>query len=362
MKLIGRSSRLERAGIQRRILKRGHFFKLICGAGNEDAAEVYKLSLVYTLAGALGIDLSARLDVVRAAARAIDDAETAAGRFGLKSFMRPFLTVSVGMAGDPHVRKAKILADQCTSCNACIPVCPTDAIPKSLVIIEARCIGCGACAVACQDDAVCYSHKEIKMESVLRECVAAGAENIELHAAVLDHKPALEEWNLIARVLPEGFLSVCLDRGYLSNHELRKRIELMLEAAKGRMIVQADGIPMSGGKDDFNTTLQAVATADIVAKMKLPVFILLSGGTNAKTVELSRACGVPYAGVSLGTFARHLVYEFINDPGFPGDGLLEAAVKRARGLVETCCAATERISGEVSLPHAVGEEPTEGGR
>lgn len=336
MKLTGKPSRLERAEIQRRTLKRGHFFKLICGAGNEDAAEVYKLSLVYTLAGALGIDLSARLDVVRAAARAIDDAETAAGRFGLQPFIRPFLTVSVGMAGDPHVRKAKILPDQCTACNACIPVCPTDAIPRSLVIIESRCIGCGACAVACQDDAVGYAHKEIKMGSVLRECIAAGAENIELHAAVIDHKPTLEEWNLIARVLPEGFLSVCLDRGYLSNHELRKRIELMLEVAKGRMIVQADGIPMSGGKDDFNTTLQAIATADIVAKMKLPVFILLSGGTNAKTVELSRACGVAYAGVSLGTFARHLVYEFINDPRFPGDGLLEAAVSRARGLVETC--------------------------
>lgn len=335
-KLIGNPTRLERADIQRGILKRGHYFKLICGAGNEDATEVYKLSLVYTLAGALGIDLSARLDVVQAAVRAIDDAEKVATRFGIKAFIRPFLTVSVGMAGDPHVRKAKILADQCTLCNACIPVCPTDAIPKSLVIIESRCIGCGACAVACQDDAVGYAHKEIQMENVLRECVAAGAENVELHAAVIDHAPALEEWRLIARVLPEGFLSVCLDRSYLSNHELRKRVELMLQTAKGRMIVQADGIPMSGGKDDFNTTLQAIATADIVAKMKLPVFILLSGGTNARTVELSRMCGVPYAGVSLGTFARHLVYEFINDPRFPNGGLLDAAVSRARRLVETC--------------------------
>lgn len=340
MKLTGKPSRAERAQTQRQILQRGHFFKLICGAGNEDAAEVYNLALVYTLAGSLGIDLSARLDVVQAAVRAIDEAERLSGRFGLGSFVRPFLTVSVGMAGDPHVRKAKILPEHCISCNACIPVCPTNAIPESLVIIDSRCIGCGACAVACPDAAIGYSHKEIKMESVLRECVAAGAENIELHAAVIDHDPTLEEWKLIARVLPEGFMSVCLDRGYLSNHELHKRIKLMLEVAEGRMIVQADGIPMSGGKDDFNTTLQAVATADIVAKMKLPVFILLSGGTNSKTIELSRSCGVPYAGASLGTYARHLVYEFINDPLFPDAGLLEAAVQRARGLVETCYAAT----------------------
>ncbi len=321
---------------QKKLLREGRFFKMICGAGNEDADEVYKLTLVYTLAGALGIDLSARVDVVRSAKRAVADAASLASRFGVTDFVAPYLTVSVGMPGDPHVRKAKILDDNCTECNACIPVCPTDAIPKSLVIIESRCIGCGACSVACQDDAIGYSHKDLRVEEVLRSCVAAGAENIELHAAVVDHETTLREWELISRVLPVGFMSVCVDRGYLSNHELRKRLERMLQVAKGRMIVQADGIPMSGGKDDYNTTLQAVATADIVAKFKLDVHILLSGGTNSKTVELSKACGVPFAGASLGTFARHLVYDYINDPRFPNAGLLEKAVAKARDLVATC--------------------------
>ena len=32
------------------------------------------------------------------------------------------------------------------------------------------------------------------------------------------------------------------------------------------MIIQADGYPMSGGEDDYNTTLQAVATADVINK------------------------------------------------------------------------------------------------
>lgn len=338
MKRTGKGS-TSRFELQNRLLTEGRFFKLVCGAGNEDPEEVSKLALVYTLAGAVGIDVSANVEVVRAAVAASDRAIQLARKSGLGDRIRPFVIVSVGMPGDPHVRKARILTASCTVCNACIPVCPADAIPASLVIIEKRCIGCGACGVACQDDAIGYSHKTIEMEQVLRDCIAAGAENIELHAAIADHETTLKEWELIGRILPAGFLSVCLDRGYLSNHDLRKRIEAMLHRAPGRMIVQADGIPMSGGRDDFNTTLQAVATADIVAKMHLPVHILLSGGTNAKTIALARTCGVGYAGVSIGTFARHSVYDIINDPAFPNDTLLDRAVARARQLVATCEAA-----------------------
>jgi Fe-S-cluster-containing hydrogenase component 2 len=322
--------------LQKDILDHGRFFKLICGAGNEDAGEVYRLTLVYALAGALGVDVSANPHVVASAKRAVEEAKRLARSFGQREYINPYITVSVGMPGDPHVRKAQIIADKCTHCNACIPVCPTDAIPQELVIIRERCIGCGACAVACQDDAVAYAHNVIDMENVLHACLDAGAENIELHANVLDHPPCLEEWKLITRLLPDSFVSLCTDRGYLSNHELIKRIKMMLDLAEGRMIVQADGIPMSGGRDDYNTTLQAVATADIVAKSQLPVYILVSGGTNSMTMELADICGVPCAGVSIGTFARHQVYPYINHPDFPQAGLLNEAVGVAKRLVATC--------------------------
>lgn len=327
---------MNRLELQKKILSDGTFFKVICGAGNEDAEEVYKLTLVYALAGALGVDVSANPKVVKRAKDAVRDARKLAPQFGFKTFVDPYITVSVGMAGDPHVRKAEIIAPKCTLCNACIPVCPTDAIPKELTIIRDRCIGCGACAVACQDDAVTYAHNEIDVEQVLKQCIAAGAENIELHANILDHDKSLTEWEMCGRLLPDGFLSVCTDRGYLSNHELKRRIEMMLKTAEGRMIVQADGIPMSGGKDDYNTTLQAIACADIVAKTQLPVYILLSGGTNSKTMELSKMCGVPCAGASLGTFARHKIYSFINDPQFPEATILKKAVTVAKELVATC--------------------------
>jgi len=322
---------------QKKLLEEGRFFKLICGAGNEDPEQVYKFCLVYTLAGAKSIDLSARKSIVETAIRAIDDAEKLAPEYGIQDFIRPYLTVSVGMKGDPHVRKARIDPEKCVKCDLCIPPCPTDAIPESLVIIEKRCIGCGACDAACPVDAIDYSHKELELEKTLRECVGAGAENIELHAAVGDHDQVIEEWKLVNEVLPGNFVSVCLDRGYLSNHELKRRIEAMLRHSEGRMIVQADGIPMSGGKgNDYNTTLQAIATADIVAKMKLGVHLLLSGGTNSKTMELAQLAGVPFSGASLGTHARKLVWDWVHDPKFPDRSVLEPAVRNARELVETC--------------------------
>ena len=47
---------------------------------------------------------------------------------------------------------------------------------------------------------------------------------------------------------------------------MENRIKLAKDLVKDRLIIQADGYPMSGGEDNFNTTLQAVATADVVNK------------------------------------------------------------------------------------------------
>ena len=43
------------------LLKRRKCFKMICGAGNEDKVYVKKLALIYTLAGAKILDISASL-------------------------------------------------------------------------------------------------------------------------------------------------------------------------------------------------------------------------------------------------------------------------------------------------------------
>ncbi len=318
------------------LLDNTKYFKLVCGAGNEDAEEVKRLTVLYTLAGAKGMDVSANTDVVTACMEGIDIAFELAKEFQINLKIRPFIMVSVGMPGDHHVRKSYINLDTCLKCDLCIPVCPTDAIPKELVVIKDKCIGCGNCSAICpRQDIIHYEHNNRELETLLPECLVAGAEQIELHAAVADDEAIMQEWQLVSDVNPNGHISMCLDRLHLSNFAFEQRVEKAKEIAGDRLIIQSDGYPMSGGEDDFNTTLQAIATADVLNKrfnMKLrksknvliykkknKVDQLLSGGTNSLTAVLANQTGVKFQGASLGTFARKIVKEVVDNENFYDD-------------------------------------------
>ena len=100
---------------------------------------------------------------------------------------------------------------------------------------------------------------------------------------------------------------------------------------------------MSGGSDDFNTTLQAIACADVIQKSGIPVIILLSGGTNSKTGKLARMCHLNVHGVSIGTFARKLVREEIEILDFESNyKALKLSLKKAKYLVENNIRYTKR--------------------
>lgn len=334
---------MSRFEVMRDLLARGKYFKLVCGAGNENAEEVKRLALVYTLAGANGFDVSATPKVVEACMEGIDLAYRHAAELGREIPLRPFITVSVGMPGDHHVRKAFIV-DDCVECGKCIPVCPTDAIPADYNIIREKCIGCGNCEAVCPPKvaAVRYEHNDKALSDILPLCLKAGAENIELHAAVPGDEKILEEWKMVNAAQPDNFISMCLDRHHLSNMHLIERIRAAREIAGERTIIQADGVPMSGGADNFNTTLQAIAIADVIQKnlksldkafKDMP--ILLSGGTNGRTAEMARLCDVPYQGVSIGTHARKIIKTWIGEANFENDlNAIRAAMGPATDLVE----------------------------
>ena len=58
----------------KQLLDEGRYFKLVCGAGNENAEEVRKLAVVYTLAGANGFDVSAKPHIVESCVSGINSA------------------------------------------------------------------------------------------------------------------------------------------------------------------------------------------------------------------------------------------------------------------------------------------------
>jgi ferredoxin len=335
---------LERYGELKALFKQNKCFKLVCGAGNEDIDEVRKLATVYTLAGANMLDLSANVEVVKAAKEGIEKAYSLAPVLGRELRMKPYLNVSIGMKGDPHVRKAVINKSICVQCGECIDACRQEAITKDFAVMQYRCIGCGDCEKVCEANAVSYIHRKADFNKILPECVREGVDTMELHAVTEDEEGVFNDWKLLNSIIKENYLSMCLDRQLLSNMRLIERVKKAYEITGDRLIIQADGVPMGGEGDDYGTTLQAIACAEIVRKSGVPAMVLLSGGTNSKTGLLARQCGVSANGVAIGSWARKIVKSYVNNEEFDTDiGIIKNAVSVAEDLINLNM---EAISGQ----------------
>lgn len=307
-------------------------FKLVCGAGNEDAIEVEKLVALYAKAGACYFDLSAREDVVHAAKsglRRVIPAER------LDDY---YLNVSVGIKGDPHVSKASIDTAICSLCGRCKVICLQKAVLEdsgSYSVNVTRCIGCGACIRECPVKAVSSYSQNKPLDEVLPPLVRLGLHSIELHAVSDDEEGIAEQWRIINGYF-DGVLSLCVDRSYLGDAQLIRRIGTLISGRKEfSTIIQADGAPMSGCDDKYETTLQALATAQIVQRANLPVFLMLSGGTNSKTAEMASLFGIPAHGVALGSYARMIVRDQIDREDFLSNAaVFNEALAIAKALVD----------------------------
>lgn len=301
-------------------------FKLVCGAGNEDCESVKRLVYVYAKAGCRFFDLSARKEILESAKDAlklakVDDA---------------MLCVSVGIKGDPHITKAKINESKCIKCGNCFRNCPNDAIYSSIIIDEKKCIGCGNCIKKCPTGAISMFDKDVNVKEILPYMVKNGVEVLELHIMGHDKKDLAAKWNIINECRPK-FASICIDRENFGNKEALSRIKEMIAYREPyTTIIQADGIPMSGADDTFKTTLQAVAMAEIIQNTNLPVYIMISGGTNSKTKELAELCGIKYWGIAIGSWARKIVKQEITTNDFwQNETLQNIAIQKAFDLITT---------------------------
>ena len=313
------------------ILQTKKCFKLVCGAGNEDIDEVEKLVYLYSKAGCNFFDLSANIDVVRAAKRGLELSGVTENKY---------LCVSVGIAGDPHINKAEISNKLCTKCDKCRKMCPQNAIfedIRSNYVKSKRCIGCGRCEKICTNNAISMYSKEIDLEEVLPPIISEGIDCLEFHALVEDDYEVMNKWQVL-NSLYSGMLSICIDRSILGNMKILNRVKEMIKNRNPyTTIVQADGAPMSGGEDNYKTTLQAVAMAEIIENADLPVYVLISGGTNSKTLELAKMCDLHPSGVAIGSYARKIVRNYIQRSDFyKNQQILDEALSVAKNLVNSC--------------------------
>lgn len=307
------------------LLETNHCFKLVCGAGNEDVEDVRRLVYIYALAGCRFFDLSANEEVIDAAKEVLEFAKV----------YDAYICVSVGIKNDPHVYKAVIDYNKCVNCGTCEEVCLQGAI-NNAKIKQSKCIGCGRCWKVCSRAAISYTSEEKNLEEVLPPIVEKGIDCIEFHAMNEDINEILPKWKYINDNY-DGILSICTSRGKLSDEGLVSRIKEMIKNRKPyTTIIQTDGFPMSGGDDNYKSTLQAVATAEIVQNAKLPVYLMLSGGTNAKTTELAKMCEITYCGAAVGSYARKIVKPFIEQNDFwDNPELVKKALSYAKPLVDS---------------------------
>ncbi len=296
-------------------LENNKIFKLVLGLGNQDFKEIENLVEIYALAGADMFDINPSKEAVETVLRIIEKTGRSTDDF--------FYTISTGVSGDSHVQKCFIDTKKCKQCGKCIKKCPRQAIvweDKYPVVIKEKCIGCKKCD-ECKAISFCDYNVQ-SMENIVQIAQDYNLDCIELHLSV--KKIPEKEIKYVLKNF-KGFLSLCLDRKYYSNERVKKLINKVIKwKGDTKFIIQADGVPMSGGDNTFNSTLQAAAMAHLV--QPFGTYIFMSGGTNEKTAELAKMCCLRYNGIGIGSYARKIVR----------NKNLDDAIIEAKKLIESC--------------------------
>jgi Fe-S-cluster-containing hydrogenase component 2 len=376
-----------------RSLKKGYWFKLICGASFQHLPAVRNLTLAYTLAGADCIDVACDPSVIAAVQEALQVAfalapEAKALGFG-EPEKSPFLMVSLNDGEDPHFRKAEFNPTECPhECSRpCEKICPAQAIVFQSIkdnfsgVFSEKCYGCGRCIPICPYDII-YTRTYVSTPGAIAPLVlSTGVDAVEIHT----HVGRLTEFKRLWQAIEPHVdrLKVvaisCPDGEDLIDY-LRALYDLIAPSQK-TVIWQTDGRPMSGDIGD-GTTLAAVKLGQKVLAAKLPGYVQLAGGTNSYTVAKLKAMGMlkspesnsttqdlrlalgqsHIAGVAYGSYARGLLSSIfdsleakevmnVNDKATTVPVRLEEepellwqAVKLAHSLVSQIKSQQERIS------------------
>ena len=336
-------------------LENKRWFKLICGASYQEVSVIRNLALVYCLAGADCIDVSADEAVLKAAQDGISQA------LALGAGSPPWLMVSFNDAQDPHFRKAWFDAAQCpSSCSRpCLTVCPTDAIAAS--VVQERCYGCGRCLSLCPYgliEARGFTTEVAQLAPRLLPYVHA----VEIHTQTGHQAQFQRLWQQLASYLDRlELVSIsCPDPSPSDDRVLQYLRELyaLMHPRPKRLMWQTDGRSMSGdiGK---GTTYPTMRFAQKFLAAGLPGYVQLAGGTNHHTwskLQQSDALRNRVHGIAYGSYARRLID--LSQAPFKLELqplMLEQAIGQAQSLIRpmkqaTAAAARTPLGDRATMP------------
>ncbi|QLE44525.1 4Fe-4S ferredoxin [Nostoc sp. C052] len=296
-------------------LKRGDWFKLICGASFQHLPAVRSLTLAYTLAGADCIDVAADPAVIAAAQAGLLVAKSLAKDAQKRGFdykgNSPFLMVSLNDGEDPHFRKAEFNPTECpTNClRPCERICPAQAIVFNSTkedfsgVVSEKCYGCGRCIPICPYDII-YTNSYMSTPGAIAPLVmSTGVDAVEIHTKVGRLAEFEQLWQAISPWADQlKLLAISCPDGEGMTDYLRAIYDL-IAPLKSALIWQTDGRSMSGDIGD-GTTIAAVKLGQKVLAAKLPGYVQLAGGTNSYTVAKLKAMGLLKEAEGQGTGGR----------------------------------------------------------
>lgn len=326
-------------------LEQNKFFKLICGASLSDPVIIRDLSYLYSLGGVNMIDVSCDEESIKAAKEGICRAkkryEGSPEEYGF--YKEPMLMVSINASDDPHFKTAIIDQDLCQSCGLCTYECSFIAISKSTesrksIINKKLCYGCGKCVSVCPSQAINLCQNTVDLDYVLTKLIDDSVAGIEIHIGSCSFENLQEFWNRVTGLLGEDrvrrtLFSFSLESALYSSKEFVQYAKNITILSYRKPIIQVDGMPMSGGAD-ASSTLQALASGQILSNNDLNAYVVLAGGINNKTKELLKLFNICCNGIAMGTFSRKLLWPYLGklDNKVIFDKAIRITTKLVQGL------------------------------
>ncbi len=306
-------------------LRQGRFFKLIGGGSLTETAALEALARVYGQAGVNCLDVAPDPQVLAAVRKGLS--------YLPKERSWPVVMVSLPLDPDPHFRKIELQVADCVLCDACMPVCPTEAIELGaggLEIAQPLCYGCGRCVDICPTQAL-QLHPflvEAQIQTVLQD---PGVEAVELHTRYGDPYMLERFLDQHQRALQGKLLALCFRPDEVPVDQWEACVQQLIHFSSYPIIAQIDGKPMSGSKAP-ESSVPALEAARLSCDRLRPwleagqVFLTISGGINHQTAQyLQQSAYHMIQGVGMGTYARQKVWPFLFGPAQEGEALAAAA-------------------------------------